>query len=173
SAADPSTALGAMSQTGMLGTLLAGTDVRFVLLMIHSETVLDLTPDWVGRLVALGGQDVCSKLRLSKAEQKKYTAIHKAAFEGMPLLETAFVHGASIAAQAYLLQNALSETLPDVGYLEELAWAETQVFPVVAGDLMPNFQGPALGARLAHLKHAWIASHFQLGKEDLIALPEN
>jgi hypothetical protein len=162
-----------MSQTGMLVTLLVGTDVRFVLLMIHSEGVLGLAPDWLGRLVALGGKDVCNTLRLSKAEQKKYAAIHRAAYEGVSLLETAYVHGASVATQAYLLQNALSETLPDASYFDRLRSAEAQVFPVSSSDLTPAFQGPALGTRLAELKHAWIASQFQLGKEALLALPKD
>lgn len=170
-APDPSMALAAMSQTGVLGTIMAGADIRFVQLMIHSEAALGLAPDWLGRLVALGGENTPVRLRLSKAEQQRYGVISSAAYDVISLLETAFEHGASVAAQAYLLQNALAETMPDPAYLAVLTAAEAQVFPVTARDLMPTFQGPALGARLAQLKKAWIASQFQLGKVDLISLP--
>jgi poly(A) polymerase/tRNA nucleotidyltransferase (CCA-adding enzyme) len=170
-APDPTTALAAMSQTGVLGTILLGADIRFVLLLVHSEAVLGLRPDWLGRLVALGGEDAPARLRLSKAEQQRFGVIKRAAYNGTSLLETAYEHGASTASQAYMLQNALSETMPDPAYLVVLRAAEEQIFPITARDLMPEFQGPALGARLAQLRKAWIASQFQLGKVELISLP--
>ncbi|MCX7565916.1 CCA tRNA nucleotidyltransferase [Sulfitobacter sp. F26169L] len=171
-APDPSTALAAMSRTGVLGTILPASDVRFVLLMIHSEGVLGCAPDWLGRLVALGGENVPDRLRLSRAEQRKYAIIHNATFEGSSLLETAYDHGTSIAIQAYLIRNAISETLPDPEFAAQLEHASQQVFPVKAQDLMPFYQGAALGARLAELKAAWIGSGFVLDKTDLLTIPE-
>ncbi len=171
SAFDPSTALAAMSQTGVLGTILSGADIRFVLLMIHSEQALGVSRDWIARLVALGGEEVPERLRLSKAEQQRYAIIHAAAYEGKCLLETSFDYGAAIAAQAYLLRNALSESMPDAEFIGTLRAAEAQVFPISARDLMPAYQGAKLGARLAQLKSAWIASHFKLTKDALLSLP--
>ena len=43
------------------------------------------------------------------------------------------------------------------------------VFPVAAADLMPDFTGPALGAKLAELEAQWIASGFSLDKAALLA----
>lgn len=171
SAADPSTALAAMVQTGVLGTVLPGADVRFALLMIHSECVIDHASNWIGRLVALGGDDVVARLRLSKAEMRAYANIKSASFGGKSLLETAFVSGAEIATQGYLIRCALAESLPDASYPETLADAAAQTFPVRAADLMPTYQGPALGARLSQLKSAWIASGFALDKQELISIP--
>ena len=110
---DPSTAVAAMSQTGVLGTILPATDTRFVLLMIHGSDVLGLRPDWLGRLVALGGDAVPDRLRLSKADQRRYALIHAGAFDGVDLRATAFENGADIATQAHLIRSALAETLPD------------------------------------------------------------
>ena len=172
SAPDPSLALGGMVQTGVLGTILAGADVRFVQLMIHGAQAVGLAPDWLGRLVALGGEGVPGRLRLSKAHQRVYGAIHAAAFEGKPLLETAYMHGAAVATQAYLIRCAIAESLPDAAFLTEITQAAAQVFPVAAADLMPAFHGPALGVRLAQLKAAWVASGFKLTKMDLIQLPD-
>jgi len=160
-----------MAQSGVLGTLLPGTDIRFALLMIHGETMLNVAPDWLGRLVALGGRGVCKALRLSKAEQRQYDAIRTAAYDGNALLETAFEHGAETAIQAHLIQSALAEAPPDAAILPILAAAAREVFPVTAADLMPAAQGPALGARLAQLRAAWIASAFTMSKDELVALP--
>ena len=170
SAPDPSTALAAMAQTGVLGTILTGSDVRFALLMIHSETIANIEPNWIGRLVALGGEDALKQLRLSKVEQRTYDAIKVSAFEYVSLAETAFESGVDISTQAYLIRCAIAETLPDMDYLERLAFAARQKFPVTATDLMPNYHGAALGLRLSRLKKAWIASDFKMSKQDLISL---
>jgi len=37
-----------------------------------------------------------------------------------------------------------------------------------AADLMPDYQGPALGKRLAELEDRWIASGFSLTKAQLL-----
>jgi len=51
----------------------------------------------------------------------------------------------------------------------EIAKAAAQVFPVVAADLMPRYQGPALGARLRQLESRWIASGFTLSRAELLS----
>ena len=84
---------------------------------------------------------------------------------------TAYEHGADDAIQAYLIRCALSETLPQAGDVSALTRAGAQVFPVKAADLMPAYQGAALGARLAALKASWIESDFALDKAELLGLP--
>ena len=171
SAPDPSMALGGMARTGVLHTLLPGADIRFLLLMIHAEQTAGMPIDSLSRLVALGGAEVPQRLRLSRTEQRIYGIVKAAAFDDISSLETAFNHGATVAAQAYLIRSAISETSPDPAYLAVLEAAAVQVFPVSAHDLMPAFAGPPLGARLAQLKSAWIASGFTLKKAALLALP--
>lgn len=171
SAPDPSTALAAMAQTHVLETILPGADPRFTLIFIHAEAMLVRTPNWIGRLVALGGENVAERLRLSKAAQREFVAIRNAAFEDVPLAAIAFEEGADIAQSAYLIRCAIAEAEPESGYLETLAEAAAQKFPVTAADLMPAFQGAALGARLADLKSEWIASGFTMTKEQLLSLP--
>jgi poly(A) polymerase len=39
---------------------------------------------------------------------------------------------------------------------------------VKARDLMPELQGPALGARLKELEDRWIASGFRLTRDELL-----
>ncbi len=171
SAPDPSMALAAMAQTGVLGTILPGSDTRFLLLMIHGAEAIGAPPDWIGRLVALGGADVPERLRLGRAEQRRFETIRRAAFDDVDVLETAFDYGADLALQAYLIRCAIAESLPDPATTVKIDRAAAQIFPISANDLMPAYTGPALGERLAQLKAAWIASGFALGKADLLAMP--
>jgi poly(A) polymerase/tRNA nucleotidyltransferase (CCA-adding enzyme) len=170
SAPDPSMALAAMAQTGVLGTILPGSDTRFLLLMIHGAEAIGAPPDWIGRLVPLGGADVPERLRLGRAEQRRFETIRRAAFDDVDLLETAFDYGADLALQAYLIRCAIAESLPDPATTVKIDRAAAQIFPISANDLMPAYTGPALGERLAQLKAAWIASGFALGKADLLAM---
>lgn len=171
-APDPSTSLGAMAQAGVLVTLLPGADIRLAQLVIAGAQHANQPPHCLGRLVALGGTEVPERLRMSKRDRQAYQTISSAAFDGIPLLETAFDHGVDIAVQAYLLQCALAERLPETSFISELGDVAEKVFPVGASDLMPTYQGPALGKRLAQMKTAWIASGFTMGKQDLLALPD-
>ncbi len=168
SAPDPSTALAGMSQTGVLGTLFPGADMRMVPLIVHAGAALDARPDWISRLVALGGSGMPEALRMSRADQRRYHVLKQAIETGRSLAETAFEEGADIATQLYLLQCAISESPADARQLDQIQIAAAQSFPVVARDLMPTYEGAALGARLAALKAAWIASGFSLTKAELL-----
>lgn len=172
SAPDPSMALAAMGQTGVTGTLFPGADARFVPVMIHSEEALGLVPNWIGRLVALGGTQMPERLRLSKADRRTYEAIQSAVSGGAALLETAFEHDAETAIQVYLISCAYAERLADPDMVTRIKDTATRVFPVTASDLMPRLQGRALGDELARLKTAWIASEFGMSKADLLALSQ-
>ncbi|KIN74405.1 CCA tRNA nucleotidyltransferase [Sulfitobacter guttiformis] len=171
SAKDPSTALGAMAQTGVLGTILPGTDIRFILLVIHAGTYIAAPVSWLARLVVLGGEGVPKRLRLSRSEHREYALIHKAAFEGASLLGISFDHGPELATQAYLIRCAIAESMPEARYVDALLHASRQRFPVSAQDLMPTFKGEALGKRISQLKTEWIASNFVLTRAELLALP--
>ncbi|QUJ76204.1 CCA tRNA nucleotidyltransferase [Sulfitobacter albidus] len=167
-APDPSTAMGAMGQTGVLQTLLPGADAKLALLVIDGEARLGLPPDWLLRLAALGGQDVPDRLRLSRADTKELAVLRAAISDGTSLLETAFAHGETAAIRQHLFSAALSEMPPDAAALNTIRHAARQRFPVAAQDLMPAFAGPALGAELSRLRAIWIASGFTLDRAALL-----
>jgi hypothetical protein len=56
--------------------------------------------------------------------------------------------------------------MPDASDLDAARAGEDAVFPLRASDLMPRFQGPALGAEMDRLERAWIASGFALTADD-------
>ena len=171
-APDPAPALAAMRQTGVLGTILPGSDDRWMAMLVHFEGLLGLQANWIWRLAALGGEDTANRLRLSKADTRMFENIRSAAFEGKSLSEIAYRHGAEIAQGAMLLRACLAESPPETSVLETINSAIQAKFPVRAKDLIHAYQGPALGARLAQLEAAWIASNFHATQETLLDMPD-
>jgi hypothetical protein len=52
--------------------------------------------------------------------------------------------------------------------LDEIQRGASAVFPIKAGDLMPGFEGAALGRELKRLEALWLKSGFKLDKGDLL-----
>ena len=67
-----------------------------------------------------------------------------------------------------MLRAAMSGNPVTQAQLEAIALGSAARFPISAVDLMPDYEGPALGARLAQLETAWIDSDFKLSREDLM-----
>lgn len=167
-APDPSQAVAVMRAIGVLHAILPGSDDRFLAPFVHLESICNITPDWSGRLAVLGGDDIAARLRLSKSDARNLALLHQIGWMGPPLAEVAYRHGLCIAEQVLLMRCAMNGELPEKGCLETIQSAARAVFPVSARDLMPTYQGPALGARLAELESKWIASGFALSREALI-----
>lgn len=168
-ASDPAPALALMRQTGALPVLMPGSDDRWISMLVHFEHALGLTPDWLVRLAALGGEGLTDRLRLSKAEAKRLALLQEHGFAGPPLSELAYRHGAGVAQAAALLRGCMAEQMPESAVLETISCAAQARFPVSAKDLMPKFNGPELGRELARLEQLWIASGFTLSRAELLS----
>ena len=70
SAPDPSPSIAAMRATGVMNNILEGADDRLLSLFVHLEISNGLSPDPIGRLAILGGQDVKCQLRLTNLQAK-------------------------------------------------------------------------------------------------------
>lgn len=166
-AGDPAPAVAAMQATGVLARILPGADVRALAPLVHLEP--PYAPDWLRRLAALGGEDAAEGLRLSRAEAGRLAILGDAVAALSGPAELAYRHGAALARDAVLLRAALAGTpLPD-GWEGAVAKGAAAAFPLGAADLMPALSGPALGARLKALEARWIASGFELSREQLLA----
>jgi hypothetical protein len=66
------------------------------------------------------------------------------------------------------LRAALEEKEPDLAVSETIRNASAAVFPVKAKDLIPDFEGPALGAKLKEIEQKWIDSGFALSRDALL-----
>jgi len=167
-APDPAPALALMRQTGVLPVLLPGSDDRWMSMLVHFEQGLGLSPDWLCRLAALGGDDLTNRLRLSKAEGKRLTVLQEQGIAGPPLPELAYRHGVDVARAAALLRGCVAEQMSESSVLETIDAAAAARFPITAKDLMPQFNGPELGQELARLEQLWIASGFTLDRVELL-----
>jgi poly(A) polymerase len=166
-AKDPVPALASMSASGVLGHVLPGAAVPPVALLCHMEH--DDASDWLRRLAALGGEDVTSRLALSRAEARDLAALRDAAADGASAAVLGWRLGKRRGHDALLVRAALLEAPPPPDAEAELARGAGARFPVAASDLMPDLTGPALGARLKALEARWIASDLRLDREALLA----
>jgi poly(A) polymerase len=169
-APDPAPEVAVMDRLGVLARALPGADATALAPLIHFEGEVGLAPDALRRLAALGGHDPSDDLRLSKADGRRRAAIREAALGGMGAAEAAWRHDAATARDIVALRAAFTATPPPPDTEATIARGAAARFPVRAGDLMPAFEGPALGGELARLESAWIASDFTMDRAALLAL---
>ena len=114
----------------------------------------------------MGGEDVSDRWRLSRAEARRLAVLSDALAEGTTTEEVAHRHGAEVALDLALVRAARDEP-PPADLDAALARAADAEFPLRAADLIPECQGPALGAALRRAEAAWIASGFELSRDEL------
>lgn len=167
SAPDPAPSIASMAASGVLNTVLSGSDVKALPILVHLEQ--DITPDPLRRLAVLGGTDVVNCLRLSKAETRRVHRLHDEIGSSRQPAELSYRFGADIARDVVLLRAALFEMPLDPDAMKQVKFGQTVTFPITAADLMPSFQGMALGKQLSDLEVKWIKSGFAMTKEQLLA----
>lgn len=167
-APDPAPALAAMRQTGVLPVILPGATDRWIGPLVHLEAETGTERDWRTRLALLGGEGAADRLRLSRQEAWQIDLLRSKGMVGPPLGELAYRHGAQTARQVALMRGAVTDEAPDIAELNTLAMAENARFPVTAADLMPAYEGPALGRRLAELEQVWIDAGFAPDRDALL-----
>ncbi len=168
-APNPAPAMAIMGQTGVLSKILPGTDVSKLALFDHIAGGMDQPVDPIVRLAVIGLQDA-SQLRLSKADQKKLSLVHGFIEHMTPIGEIAYDYGSVLAKHVLALRGALFEQMPNAQDLRIIVQAEQVRFPLTSQDLMPDWQGAALGQALRDGKRMWIASGFKHGAEELLNL---
>ncbi len=168
-APDPAPAMAAMRSTGVLQVILPGAEDRALAPLVHLEQQLELTPDAMRRLAAIGGQDVADPLRLSKAEAKQVTLLRDQVGAPTPAIELGYRLGYDTGLSVLVLRPALLESPFDPVEAERLKLGATAEFPITAADLMPDYSGPPLGKRLRALEAEWLKSHCRLSRAELLA----
>lgn len=167
-APDPGPALAVMQHVGVLQRLLPGSDVRLAGPVVHLEAEMGLAPDWLLRLAALGGADLSTRLRLSSKQTKALETLGQALSEMTPIREIAYRQGYDTARRTLILRAAMANEHCDPATLGPLKQAAEAQLPISAKDFMPALSGKALGDHLTKLEHRWIASDFQLTREELM-----
>jgi poly(A) polymerase len=161
SAPNPSQAIAAMAQAGVLAAALPGANAHALPIAVHFGL-----NTWQARLAVIGGD--LDTLRLSRADLARIGHIRAEFSSTRQPGALGYRHGVALTKDVILGRAALLETPPPLNW-QALAQIGAQAkFPVTAADLMPAFQGPALGERLRMLEDRWIASGFTLAKSDLL-----
>ncbi len=166
-APDPAPSVAAMQAAGILARILPGADARALAPLVHLEG--DTPPDWLRRLTALGGVDEAEALRLSRDEARQLGILRSGTTSEVGPAELAYRHGARVAHDILLVRAAmLGQQLPEA-WEAQVAQGAAAAFPVTAADLMEQFRGADLGRQLRELEARWIASGFELSREQLLA----
>ena len=163
-AANPAPSMAAMAQTGVLAHVLPGADIKAMAPLVHFED--GIAPRWQRRLIALGGTN--ENLRLSRQEEAEISRIRDEIGLNLTPAALGWTLGAVPAQDVILCRAALFESPLPPDWHGEVQRGAQSVFPVSAADLMPEFQGPDLGARLKSLQNLWLDSNLTLGKEALL-----
>ncbi|GHC28751.1 poly(A) polymerase [Gemmobacter nanjingensis] len=165
-APDPAPSVAAMAQTGILQRVLPGADPTALAPLVHLEA--GISPRWMRRLAVLGGEAVDDRWRLSRAESRDLALLLPAVHEG----GSAAVLGyrlKALAADAILARAAMLGHPPGRGWQAEVARGAAAVMPVHPADLMPQYQGAELGARLKAIEARWLQSDLRLDRTALLS----
>jgi len=166
-APDPAPSVAAMQASGVLGHLLPGADARALPVLVHLEG--GMPGGWLRRLAVLGGENMAEALRLSRAETRDFGHIRDGLSSLAAPAELAYRLNATLATDITLARAALFETPPPAGWKHDITTGANARFPLRPADLMPDLQGPALGAALKRAEADWIASGFQADRQTLKA----
>lgn len=169
-APDPAPSVATMRQIGLLALCLPGADDTALGPLVHLEGQAGLAPNALRRLAVIGGEDPMQALRLSKSQNRALGTLRDEIGSSRETAELAYRHDADTARDVALLRAASFRTPPSPDLDNRIALGDKAQFPIQAADLMAQFSGPALGARLKELEQAWIASDFQLDRSALMAL---
>lgn len=196
-APDPSRALLWMRQSGVLTQILPESEkwgIDAIHALVRSEQDLGWKPDALSRLQAIVPPDAArmaelgKRLRLSNADKSRLEAWALTELPKPELSQTGLmklIYGGSRQALIDRIKQALASARAEAEndnqammragqYSRLLDIAETAdipVFPLSGADLMKlGFEkGPELGKQLKALEAAWLASGFELTKENLLA----
>lgn len=168
SAPDPAEAVAAMRSSRVLAAVLPGASDAALGPLVALEQGLGFAADPIRRLAVMGGDGVVGRLNLSRREAKRIRIVqgHFVTDPG----EAGYRLGVVAARDAMLVASAVAGRPLPPEALEMIEHGAAQAFPVKAEDLSPNFKGPVLGRALDGLERKWIASGFELDREELLAL---
>lgn len=182
-AVDPSEALLAMDETGILGTVLPGAMASEVPSLVAIEQGAGLQPDPLQRLMAMTPRRVrdvrqmTTHLRLSNAEADRLTAwadpalAHVLGADAPALRRMFYRHGPEAVEDRALIEAA---QLSDAEAFEALrraaaGWVRPD-FPIGGDDALAiGLKGPQIGEHLRALEADWTASDFTLTRGELLA----
>ncbi|MBU1287111.1 MAG: CCA tRNA nucleotidyltransferase [Alphaproteobacteria bacterium] len=183
-APDPSSAVLAMEETGVLEQVLPGAEAGGLVALCEAEKQASLSADPMRRVMALlarRGREVdamAARLKFSNEEHRRLSAWASAGMDHVAGLAPRDLHAAIYAfgpeavADRAVLEAAQTERTAELAEcLETIANWRRPVFPVGGDDaLAAGLAGPEIGQALRAAEAAWIDSGFALGRAALLTL---
>jgi len=166
SAPNPAPAVASMAQSGVLARILPGASAAVLTFLVHLEDGREPGP--MRRLAALGGQEPGKRLRLSRAQAKQLQTLEQGIGQMQTTAALGYRFGFDMAVDIALLRAASTCVPMPENFAADAARGASQIFPVRADDLIPAYQGPALGEKLAQLEQRWVDSDFALSRDQLL-----
>jgi poly(A) polymerase len=148
------------SEAAFVGTKLRDLQIR--------EAEAGLAPNPMRPLVLLMNDAPERALRLSKAQCQSFTVMSKALMSGVSLPELAYREGAEVARSVAALRATKNGGQVSTDQLDAIDHATLQKPPVSAANLMPDYQGAALGKALKRAEQIWIDEGFVTSRKDLL-----
>ncbi|MFN3314737.1 MAG: CCA tRNA nucleotidyltransferase, partial [Hyphomonas sp.] len=180
-APDPSSALAAMEEAGVLEVLLPGAEAGTLPGLVAVEAAHTLAPDPMRRLMALlprrqrDTSAAAHMLRLSNDEASRLNAWadpalgHVLGLDEAARAELFYRFTPEAALDRALLEAAAGGTGAEAVLAEASAWQRPN-FPIGGDDaLAAGLKGPAIGECLRALEEDWIRSGFRLTRQELLA----
>ena len=181
SAPDPSAAMEAMEEAGVLEAVLPGAATSLLPGLVAAEADAGLAPDAMRRLMALVPRrlreagEVTARLRFSNEESARLTgwadpALPHVLGAGEAAMLEAFYRFGPAAALDRAAIEAASGRAGSLAQVRKAAtgWQRPK-FPLGGNDaLAAGLSGPEIGARLGVLEEDWIASGFSLPRATLL-----
>jgi poly(A) polymerase len=182
SAPNPSSAMLAMEECGVLEQILPGAHADGIVALCEAEKIAGLPADPMQRVMAMlprRGREidlVAQSLRLSNEEHRRLAAWASAGMDHVRGLAPCDLHAAiyvfgheAVADRAVLevAQSEASDTLETC--LAEIAAWKHPTLPIGGDDaLAAGLTGPDIGLALRRAEAAWIASDFTLDRDALL-----
>ncbi len=165
---DPTESVMAMAHAGVLDAVIEDANDTALARLIDVESQMDIVPDAMRRLAALGGEDVPERLRLSRKDARTLEILSREASNKKPASELGYRLGEKLGIDVLALSAARLGGFVQDKDLVAVRIGSAVEFPIKSSDLKPFFQGEELGDQLRKLEDIWIASDFQLSKEQLL-----
>ena len=166
-APNPAPSVAGMRSTGVLAEIMPGAGDAALAPLVHLEAEVETEPDAIRRMAVMGGEDLIGRLRLSRKDADRLEKLRTSV--GLSPSELGYRLGAVMGRDVLLVGAASTGQPVQAADITAVNHGSIQVFPLSAADLMPEFEGRALGEALERLTADWIASGFNLTKDDLIA----
>ena len=166
-APQPGRSVGCMAETGLLERVLPGANPGLLPRLERLECELEVRPDPLCRLAAIGGD--AGSLRLDRRSAARLKRLSSDVGSSTAPEALGYRYGVQDGLGIALLRAARTCSAPPDDLQERLRSGARQVFPVKATHLPAELEGEAIGNALRQLEGRWLDSGFGMTGEELVA----